>query len=364
MKKISKLLIDYHFFLIIVTILLFPFMQLPISGSPYSNEVSVTNESELRAAINQSGITIIVNDVIDLSHRIEIENDITIGGEGTITVTNVDSDFINHHFIIRESGSLTLMGDVTLTRREEYIYGGGVFIDGGIFIMHGGSIVDNDWLISPESQTTRNIPSIHVPGGGVHVSNGGIFYLYDGLIAHNRAIYGGGVRIAGSQSRFIMHGGYIQYNHARIGGGIYNSGIFVTSTPQNMGISMSPAPRMNAFYMHDGMINDNTAQLVGGGIYFGGSSFANLYGGQIINNEASAHGGVYTTTNAVNVQSRMRVIDNYPPNFYEVPNYHLILNWIITPTIYRLAAVFAIAIVGVILEIQRKKQNRQVSFSS
>ena len=92
--------------------------------------------------------------------------------------------------------------------------GGGVCVDGGTFVMNGGTIIGN-------SLTDGNDK-----GAGVWVGNNGEFIMNSGAIQYNKAPnVGGGVciGIVGSsdkQGNFTMNGGEISYNTANTGGGI------------------------------------------------------------------------------------------------------------------------------------------------
>ena len=318
-EKLSKKLHRYHFIFLIVIVLLFPIARSHITENFFTPRIYVTNEHELIEAARREWATIIVDETIHLSNYIPITRRIKIGGTGTITVS--DS---HRHFVVHQSGTLTLTDHVMLTRRDDYIgCGGGIRINGGMLTMHGGHIYNNHWKAAPESPCGSS-------GGGVNILDGGTVHIYSGMISHNTANRGGGVNLRDS-SQLIMHGGSILHNHAKFGGGVHNSDRYAQTS----------------FQMNGGVIGENAAQFVGGGIFFRGSSNANLYGGQISGNEAAAHGGIYARV--MNVGVRMRIEDNYPANFYQTPHHHIIYAWIITPTVYRLLAVFVIAIIGTVV---------------
>ncbi|HHU43130.1 MAG TPA: leucine-rich repeat protein [Clostridiales bacterium] len=95
--------------------------------------------------------------------------------------------------------------------------GGGLYVNGGEFVMNGGEIRYN--------QSEAN-------GGGVFVSLSALFTLEDGLIVENEAIgsgsIGGGIKNYGT---IDIQGGTVQGNSSYqtigfIGGGIANSGVF------------------------------------------------------------------------------------------------------------------------------------------
>ena len=138
--------------------------------------------------------------------------------------------------------------------------GGAVWVRGGVFEMHGGTIEENFALGG---------------GGAVRVSHGGTFTMYDGLIYDNMAAVGAGVMVAGegdTESRFIMHGGEIYRNFAPF---------FGTGVAVGLG---------GLFEMHDGLIwfnegndgvgvtNDGTTILRGGNIGLN-TSLTNATGG-------------------------------------------------------------------------------------
>ncbi len=88
-----------------------------------------------------------------------------------------------------------------------------VYIEGGTFTMHGGSITGN---------------KLGYDAGGVRVTLGTTFIMNGGTIANNSAKGdGGGVTISDTGSLFIMNGGSIENNEAaagdiqRNGGGVY-----------------------------------------------------------------------------------------------------------------------------------------------
>jgi len=361
MKKLGKRLIDYFIFILkivlIMMILLFPLIQSHAFQDFLVQEVIVTSESELRAAIERGDKSIVVNDTIHLESVIVIETNVTINGSGTITVADRD-----RHFVVVEEGELTLQGDVVLTRMEGYTgNGGGILVFGGILIMRGGHITGNDWWIAPEDggldlfsiSTWESFIYDGAFGGGVLVYNGGVFRLYDGVISQNTAIYGGGVFTSGGLhaeslgSRLTMYGGYIQDNHAELGGGVYTSGEYY--------IGGATVGVINGFQMYGGEISNNTARLIGGGVYQD-FSIMRLNGGQINDNQAANHGGVYGVPR--NFRTQMRIINNYPANYNE--SSHLLFWQIITPTTNRVLVVFALAVVGFVYETRRKKRVSEV----
>jgi uncharacterized repeat protein (TIGR02543 family) len=148
--------------------------------------------------------------------------------------------------LIMNAGS-EISGNTT----SSYLYGGGVYVDGGIFTMSGGTISNNtasDW------------------GGGVYVSNG-TFTMSGGTINGNTATYsGGGVEVY--NGTFTMSGGTISGNTATSsGGGVCNDGTFT---------------------MSGGEISGNTSSsYYGGGVYVNYSgTFTKQSGGTIYGSNA------------------------------------------------------------------------------
>jgi hypothetical protein len=147
----------------------------------------------------------------------------------------------------------------------------GIWVNGGTFAMKGGSIYSN---------YSGNM------GGGVFVSNKGIFNLYDGTIRDNTGDRdGGGVCV--TDAAFNMTGGSINGN---FGGDItssYSSG--------GGGVIVEDG---GVFIMSDGTISGNTAQssygAYGGGVLVAGSGSFAMSGGTITGNTVTApSGGTY-----------------------------------------------------------------------
>ena len=94
--------------------------------------------------------------------------------------------------------------------------GVGVIIDGGFFIMNGGTI----------SANSNNLPEKEGDGGGVLIRDGGSFTMNGGTISGNNAGSGSGVGGFEKNGTFIMNGGTISGNNAYAGSAISVSGVF------------------------------------------------------------------------------------------------------------------------------------------
>ena len=335
-------------------------LTLPLVINLFFNDLTrslmtiVTTEQELKQAIETAGyskISIYVEGIIDLNEVIVIDGiDVTIGGSGTLTAVNR-----NRHFIIGENvlgeetlntGRLTLIDTIVLTQPEGYDgYSGGVWVNGGTFIMSGGSIVDNNWQI-PQGYADH---SRYRAGGGVHVRGLGLFRMYDGIIAGNQAVYGGGIYLDHPDGSVVIHGGIIQNNEAYLGGAFYHDGFYSITTSTGSGFSMSPAPSMTVFEMHGGEIISNQAKFVGGAMYFHGSSNAYLNGGIIRENVASSHGGIYG--NLLHIGRRSKVTENTPTNEWEISELQLFLSWLVAPNGVVFALVGMLVLIGFWIEV-------------
>lgn len=244
--------------------------------------VVVSTEEELLAAIDGEAALIVIDGDIPLSQLVIIRHNLTMRGQGTLTVSD------NHrHFAIRGNGHLVLDGDIILTRAPDYDgYGGAVIVFGGTFTFYSGEISGN--------RTRR--------GGGIYVESGS---------AH-------------------LNGGIIRQNHAELGGGVYiGRGI-------------------NELTMRSGLIEENTAEFAGGGI-FSYMCILNLQGGTIRNNHAAGHGGVYISTGTIyQIGHRMRIDGNTPINRHDASAISL-YEQLQTPTVIHLLALAAIAGIGMFI---------------
>ncbi len=110
------------------------------------------------------------------------------------------------HIYDKDDNSGKITGGAATWQRSDpnefyWWHGGGVFVDGGRFYLHGGQITGNG----------------AVAGGGVEVTNGGYFEMSGGVISDNTADgtnwpFAGGVQVEGG-STFTMTGGTITGNH-------------------------------------------------------------------------------------------------------------------------------------------------------
>ena len=195
-----------------------------------SSEVAVAHFSEeLQAAVDADYI-----DIIELAQDIELEQtlvipedaEVTIDGNGNsiqwafaempaiqislgaaLTLENIEVegqgglfDFDAVGIEVNQGGELT-MGAGSIVRG---FTGSGVVVNGGSFMLDGGTVTDNgsDGF-----------------GGGVRLDNGS-FVMNNGEIRGNHALQGGGIFAQGASS-IQFNGGQIHNNTAEEGGGIY-----------------------------------------------------------------------------------------------------------------------------------------------
>jgi len=282
----------------------------------HENEVVVQTENELLTAIENHVQTIVIDGYIPLSDEVIVTRNLTITGQGVLTVSD------NHrHFAIEHGSHLVLDGDITLTRAANYIArGGGIVVRRGTFTLYDGQISDNyaRW------------------GGGVFLNLGNV-NLNGGSVRNNYAMFGGGVYALGGH--VTISGTNINSNHAERGGGIY---IGTQLGEQNLPV----------LTMRGGVISDNFATFTGGGIF---SSISNVFleRGVISGNIASGHGGVYICVSTFHqIGSRIQIHDNYPRNRHEPPEMSLferVIELLFSITIIHIIVLFALAGTGVYL---------------
>ena len=232
-----------------------------------------------------TGITTVTDtDLADLQTYL---NGLT-SGNYVVNLTT-DHSFTNTGVVLKHGVKVSLRGNRTITRAT----GGG-----GMFYVYGELIIRGVTLSGGNGSGTRPLVSIYATkftlrsgaitghsntlynGGGVEVTDGATFYMYDGTISNNYAnIDGGGVSVG--NGTFIMYGGAIKDNNARYSGG----GVSVVSG--------------STFTMTGGTISNNAAgygggggMYSGGGVHVGASGTFTKSGNSIIeNNTCTANNG-------------------------------------------------------------------------
>ena len=234
-------------------------------------------------------------------NKVTSANSAALGGAG-VTVPNGGKFTMN-------GGTIT-GNEVKLTHGSAKGGGGAVSASGGTFTMVGGTIEEN----------TAYVENGNWGGGGVHVADTvvssttyqGSFIMNGGTIQNNTATTnksaGGGVSVTNG-GVFTMDGGTITGNHAKQGGGMQGNGATVTITINGGTISsnkayntgnggggiamMSGAPLV----INGGEITGNEAYNGAklekcGAIFMSSTSSLTIHGGNIHGNPSSSAGGV------------------------------------------------------------------------
>lgn len=228
--------------------------------------------------------------------------------------------------VIGKDASLTLMDSSeeqsgaidSFGGGDAFRLGGGVYVEGGSFIMDGGTIYQSYAVTS---------------GGGVYLTNAASFTMSGGAIQACEAKYhdGGGVYI-GDGCTFIMEGGAIDSckSSSRSAGGVYAAGTFIMSGGEirschtedgepadGGGVFIAPNGR---FEMSGGSIENcyTGSSGKGGGVYVGGTF--TMTGGTIKNNVVNKNwggegAGVYVANGANATLIEANITDNKRTSF-------------------------------------------------
>jgi len=259
---------------------------LPAMVLAEDNVTIVTTEEKLKEAIKKGG-SVQLGEKITLNATLEINNN-TVILDLNGKVLEAGSPTFGAIRVTGSNASLTL----TDNRKEKNGkisgfsldgVGGGVYVDGGSFIMNGGTI---DSCVGMGG------------GGGVYLTNDASFTMNAGTIIGCRAqsnASGGGVYV-NSDCTFMMEGGAIDSccSVGKAGGGVYAAGTFIMSggeirschtedgTPADGGGVYVASSGM--FEMSGGSIEGCCAWINGGGVYVNTNGTFKMSGGTIRNN--------------------------------------------------------------------------------
>ncbi|MCR5623684.1 MAG: right-handed parallel beta-helix repeat-containing protein, partial [Lachnospiraceae bacterium] len=175
---------------------------------------------------------------------------------GMITNANKSGVFVHETgTLVLESGLIGGSGQGNFGNRARFA-GGGVYVDGGKFIMNGGKIFGNN-----VESTVLGLAC----GGGVYLTNNAEFTMNGGLIGRNHALRGGG--IFANESNITVNGGYIGFfgNEASGKNNNGSGGVYLQASK---------------FEMNGGNIDVNQQ----GGVYVDASSEFILNNGSLSNN--------------------------------------------------------------------------------
>ncbi|MDR0493431.1 MAG: InlB B-repeat-containing protein [Nitrososphaerota archaeon] len=232
-----------------------------VEGFSFEDAVPVSNEFELREAVDNATLGIPVT--IALTCDIELNASLTISaGKHIVLISYGQNELFrligasDADTIIVESGGVLEIAGITITHPSTANARGVTINTDGALTLSFGEISGN---------------TVSWDGGGVY--NAGNFTMSGGMIYGNTARFGGGVLNYGGN--FTMSGGAIFDNHASYSGG----GLFSYA---------------GDFTMYNGMIIGNSAVGHGGGVFLSASSFS-LFDGRISGNTATSGdgGGVY-----------------------------------------------------------------------
>lgn len=208
------------------------------------------------------------------------------------------------------AGGIITGGKVAGDNSGEISDGGGVLVKGTLK-MNGGSISGN----------TLSYTNYSCGGGGIAVTDNGIFEMYGGHITYNKAGNGGGVWTW--SGTFNMYDGAVISNcKAAASGG----GVFVENAP---------------FNMYGGVIEKCKAESGqygnGGGIFTHTNSTFTMTGGAIKNNTAAGNGaGVHNNSGTVTLGGKARITNNMRGtdynNLYLPSNHTVYISTTTSPT--------------------------------
>ena len=158
-----------------------------------ANATTVTNETELTAALNNTDCTEIkLGSNIETTVRLNVERTMTLDLNGyTLSCSSTDEDI----FLVRSSGNLTVKDSGTSGKIDGQNKNCGFDVTEGTLTLESGSIV--------------NCTDANGDGGAVDVSSTGKFVMNGGAIMDCKAGDDGGAVDIGSGCTFIMNGGTI-----------------------------------------------------------------------------------------------------------------------------------------------------------
>lgn len=266
---------------------------LPAMVLAEDNVTIVTTEDQLKEAIEKGG-------AIQLGKEITLNATLVINNNTVIldlngNVLRAKSPTFGAIRVTGSNASLTLTDNSKDKNGKISGFslngvGGGVYVDGGSFIMNGGTIdscvgmtggggvyLTNGASFTMNGGTIKGCTAQNnASGGGVYVNSGCTFMMEGGAIDLCRSVRkaGGGVYAAGT---FIMSGGKIRSCCTEEGEPADGGGVYVATSGK---FEMSGGSIENCYIDHEGK---------GGGVYVGGTFTMN--GGTIKNNVVNKNWG-------------------------------------------------------------------------
>lgn len=253
---------------------------------------------------------------VDAGGELTLNGDITIQPNATTPAGSTANSKTQR--IIYCKGTFTMNGGVLRNLKSGTFRTAAVVVEdtGAKFYLNNGSINNNYFTAGMCA--------------AVQIVNGGYVKMTDGYIENNTGYYtgvittGGGVGVYARStdgaeeskvtSTFEMHGGTIRYNYGEYGGGVNLQGVYQSTVDKYS---------RSYFYMYGGTItgNDAASNGAGGGVFVGRGSQMYMHDGTISDNYAYMGGGVGTYDYwATGTTSHMPYTDpdfpvNYPADF-------------------------------------------------
>ncbi len=246
--------------------------------------ITITNDISLNSLITIDGGKIITiksdsTDTKRILNRLCTGNLITVTGSSRLTLSGVIVDGNKGSYgqangslvFVDGEGARFVMDDEAVLQNNAMSgqYGGGVYLNGGTFIMTGESVI--------RGNAANNAGVTTAYGGGVFV-NGGTFTMENSTISDNQSGGSGGGVYVGGYASFTMTKSTVSGNTSYVhGGGVYVQG--------NASFTMSKST-----------ISGNTSGLTGtnqegGGVYFTGAGDLAIYDSTISGNRSYSDGG-------------------------------------------------------------------------
>ena len=223
-----------------------------------ANTTTVTNETELTAALNNADCTEIkLGSNIETTGKLYVERTVTLDLNGHTLSCSLENTGI---IWVRKNGNLAIKDSGTGGKIDGQEKNCGIFIKGGVLTLESGSIVNCYEKIIDEYSGD---------GAAVDLETNGQFIMNGGAIEDCRAGDDGGAIDIGSGCTFIMNGGAIKNCKATKNGGAVivkdkakfemNDGLIegcsVTTTDGTGGVYIANVGR---FVMSGGTIKDCT----------------------------------------------------------------------------------------------------------
>lgn len=279
----------------------------------------VYTEADLVEALTGESKVVILGQDIVLTQTIKV-------AEGEFTLMSISGAIISRAQTLK--GNMFEVGyKTTLNLSAELDVAGNIVIDGqkdtvsgvegaAIFVYNSGfvniynkAIVRNNKIEVVNFNYTQNGRGNASAGGAAVYNFNGIVNMYGGEICDNYSSTNGSAVY--NHGRFNLYGGSIHNNSTDGRGNVYNVRVFnqeggaiENNKSSNYGAAVYIANSSYAFYyLIDGEVKNNEADISGGAFYVGEQSVIWIKGGKISGNYAKTNGG------AINNKGTLFVVD-------------------------------------------------------